>query len=280
MFTGSQSDALFLTPTYDIVERVLIYRPVNPLRGGLVYTVEVIAPSDADPDGLRAFDGAPLVEGDVPLRFGFRTRRESPAEGPPTPLVPTCTDMVERTFNPCATAGCHAAASSTPSSCGPNAVDVGGECVGVPAMGMRLDSVEGLVDTVIGKVARQTETGPRVNQPLAQPDRFGTQMARVDPGNPATSYLMYKLLRNADNLVPRSGDVCESVHSVPVAAPGGAPVCSPAPGENERLREWFVLLEPMPTQGVRFGSREDLRDVERWISALSGPDPRARCTAP
>ncbi len=277
VFTGSADDALFLTPTYDVVERVISYQPVNPLEPGVVYTVEVVAPNDADSSGLRAFDGAPLGEAGLPLRFGFRTRREAPPDEPAAPAPPTCDEIAAILTAACGSVGCHSTTDLPESDCGPGRANDGDGCVGVPRMGLRLDSVDGIEQTLLGKVARQTETGSRVGQPLASPGRFGTQMPLIDPGNPSSSYVMYKLLTN--ELVSETEDPCESDHSVASSAPDEPPVCRPARGENDRLREWFVRLDPMPRSRPRL-SRSVLRRLERWISALDSPDPRARCSAP
>jgi hypothetical protein len=70
------------------------------------------------------------------------------------------------------------------------------------------------------------------------------QMPVVDPGNPGNSYLLYKLLRHPQShrLSADSPSYCKSRY--PAALP---PDCLAPPVEElDRLREWFVLGDPMP----------------------------------
>jgi hypothetical protein len=86
-------------------------------------------------------------------------------------------------------------------------------------------------------------------------------MARVDPGNPGNSYLIYKLLINRENY-PGPGD--------PAAADdlweNGLPALqAPSDAEIERLREQFVWLEPMPLgSSLRV---DQMRALVTWIAA-------------
>ncbi len=85
VYSGSEDNAVFLEPQYDLVERVVRYRHFSGLTftPGVLYTVELIVPSTGHPDGFRAFDGAPIAEGEAPLRFNFRTRESTAPEPPP-----------------------------------------------------------------------------------------------------------------------------------------------------------------------------------------------------
>ena len=69
-------------------------------------------------------------------------------------------------------------------------------------MGLDLSSERGLFYTAIRQVAHQTEIGRNTAieaRACRARQRFGVQMNIVDPENPATSYLMYKLLRKPEN---------------------------------------------------------------------------------
>jgi hypothetical protein len=137
-------------------------------------------------------------------------------------------------------------------------------------MGLRLDTAEGLRETAVRRVAQQTDTGPYPGRTLIDPPRFGVGMALIDPGSPATSYLLYKLLRNPDNY---GGEGVPCATKYAVALPQGT--CAPSPGELTLLGEWFVRLDPMPPLGEALaGGIDDLRLLQRFVSA--GADTR-RC---
>lgn len=255
VYSGSQSNAVFLEPEYDMVERVVRYRHFSGLtfQPGVLYTVELYVPSADHPDGFRAFDGAPIAEGGAPLGFSFRTSEQSPASPPPPETVPSCGDMLDifsRTTSSgamCSGSGCHRPPAAP--------------------MGLDLSSGEGLAATVIGHVAHETATGPRPDVPLEDPPRVGVQMPVVDPGRPGNSYLMYKLIRNTDNFSAPAGP-CVSDYQV--ALPKGR--CLPPSGtENTRLREWFVTGQPMPLPRTANAhphlEQADLRAIQTWIAA-------------
>ena len=138
-------------------------------------------------------------------------------------------------------------------------------------MGLDLSSPRGLFYTAVGHVAHESETGgTATNTALRTPARFGVQMNIVDPGNPATSYLMYKLLQKPENF--RLVAPCVTRYHAPVSDAG----CS-APNADEvaRLREWFVLGDPMPKNGRTAATGEavpaatthaDLVRIAAWIA--------------
>ncbi len=243
----------FLIPEYDLVERVVVYRLPEgvELAPGTLYTVEVRAP-EGDGWGFRAFDGAPLEEGPVPLEFHFTTARaSSTVDTAPPREVPDCAAIA--TFldrGGCGSAGCHSGES--------------------PSMGLALDSVDALLSTAVGRIARETETGTEVGTPLRDPARFGVRMPRIEPGAPANSYLLYKVLLDPENY-PLEGDAigdCSSRYNVD----WGGPCPDPAPGELERFQSWFVLGQAMPRrneEGESVGAldRDALHDLADWIAA-------------
>jgi hypothetical protein len=144
-------------------------------------------------------------------------------------------------------------------------------------MGLLLDSELGLKTTAISRMAHQTDLGSKGSSTLEDPARFGVQMPIIDPKQPENSYLLYKLLRRAENFDTADDDptngiagICETRYQVGFA-PGG-PCIPPPPEEAQRLREWFVRGEPMPAgenpatgQPVKQLQRSELRTIQAWI---------------
>jgi hypothetical protein len=237
-----------LTPRYDVVERVVSYHlPTGVvLQPNTHYTAEFVVPTTADEFGFRAFYTVPLDDAtEVRLSFLTSNQRKPPAPSEPTG---TCADAVRAFGEHCASAGCH------------NATD--------RKMDLDLSEAEGVLDTAVGRVAHQAETGPQTGVPLQNPARFGVGMPRVDPGRPDNSYLMYKLVTAPENYQTAAGDSdpCETSHLAPV----DPEACVPAsPEENERLRAWFLrgLAMPRPVSGSapRFLVKSELRRIESWI---------------
>jgi hypothetical protein len=92
LYSGTpEGHAPFTQPEYDVVERVLLYRPLGALAPKTTYTVELIIPEEGDSEGFRAFDGAPLEEGPVPLRFDFHTDGFRPGPSPTRQRKPAAT---------------------------------------------------------------------------------------------------------------------------------------------------------------------------------------------
>jgi hypothetical protein len=217
--------APFLEPDYDPLELRLRYRNTGRLQPNALYQLRLAVPHAASDYGLRAFDGAPFVPSVVPSEMSFITSA-SLADLPPASAFsePTCGEVATLLASHCAGSCCH-----------------GGES---PVMGLRLDSWSGIEQTAIERVAHQTETGNTVGVPFVNPERFGVAMPIVDPGNPATSYLLYKLLLSPENLRVCSGGSC-AFDTLP-----GAHSCVPlAADERERLAAWFVQGEAMPILG-------------------------------
>ena len=270
LYSGNPpANGVALSVAYDLIERVLVLHPARDLHPNTLYTVE-IPPSTKLSQGVWAFDHAPLEAGAVPLRFSFSTGSGPsvhPAEVVPAP--DTCDTIAQGALSTCA--GCHVttpADGSTPKLS--------------PPMGLDLSSARGLYYTAVSHVAHQTETADSIASVGVQtPVRFGEQMNIVDPGNPATSYLLYKLLQKPENfrLGPDEATCTIPYHS-PVAEGGCTP---PDPAEINRLREWFVHGEPMPKDGQSTTgavlpaatNHTTLLRLARWIAsgALCAPPP-------
>ncbi len=253
VFSGSEEVTTgLLAPEYDLVERTLVFRQSQGFVAGALYTVEFIVPKGAGDFGFRAFDGAPLAEGDVPLRFDFRARRADPPVGdnPERDVVP---DDGVSLFLACASAGCHSRTDQA------------------PRMGLDLSSSEGLLVTAVGKVAHQADTGPNTGLPLQNPSRFGVNMPLIDPGRPDNSYLIYKLLLRPENLGASGCTTRYPTLSL------GANCEEHRTQEAARLREWFVRGQAMPL--TRYASDpqgnvtvndapvplETTRGIQAWI---------------
>lgn len=263
VYAGDPSNGIgLLRPEYDVVERVVVFRLTQFLEPGTLYTVELLSADSSTDWGFQAFDGAPLEAGGAPLKFNFFTKRNRDwLPQLPVEPIPSCERVLEIFANAgCTAGGCH-----------------GGS---VPSAGLRLDRPETFVDTAFNRVARQTEVGAAVGVPLEDPDRFGVQMPIIDPGQPANSYLLYKLLRGEFShwLGPDDPGRCSSRYSV-----GLGPDCvPPTAAELTRLREWFVRGAPMPppsaaphptpsSAGATGESeglvlRPELREIQRFIA--------------
>jgi hypothetical protein len=220
--SGPNVGGPFFSPQYDLLERRLTYVPSSELEHKALYRIRMPVAQSAVDYGLRAFDGAPLSAGVVPTQFSFATSDVRRKQAPTAPFAePTCDDVSALLAAHCASGCCHGGAS--------------------PAMGLRLDSSEGLAATAIGRVAHQSETGNTVGTPFSDPARFGVGMPIIFAGEPASSYLLYKLLLSPQNLEACQGPSC-AFESLP-----GARNCVPLPSdERERLASWFVIGEAMP----------------------------------
>jgi hypothetical protein len=242
-----------LRPRYDVLERVVVFSlpPGETLLAGTRYDVELLQPEvNSDGWGFRAFDGAPLsAEGSAPLRFSFRTTRASPAPPPEPDPVPFAAVSEVFVRAGCASAGCHVSASGA-----------------VPPLGLDLSSAFGVQRTAIGKVARQTEIGPRSGQSYTDPARFGLGQPRIDPGRPESSYLLYKLLVSPELCAEER---CETAYAV---GPQRGSIAPPR-AERERLISYFIEGHAMPLPvadaprpHVNAVALADLRLLERWIA--------------
>ena len=258
-----------LTVEYDLIERVVVLRPSKPLIPRTLYTVEILQFSDPS-QGFWAYDRAPLEEALVPLRFSFTTG-SGPATVPaaPTRVADTCETIAEGALASCSK--CH---STTPAD--------GDIAASYPPMGLDLSSAPGLFYTAVSHAAHQTETGNTIGgQGLQTPARFGVQMNIIDPGNPATSYLMYKLLQKPENfrLGPDEAS-CDIPYHSPVLEGGCTP---PDADELGRLRDWFVRGDPMPKNGLANGQvvnaaldHATLQRIVRWLTdGAACPEPPA-----
>jgi hypothetical protein len=181
-FVLSDKRGDFFTPivSYDPVARVVTVTPNAMLENNQFYELRVATPqSPSDLNGIRAIDGATLDPmAQAAITFQVVVGGDAGASITP-PVVDFCRD-ISRLFDKCAGAGCHTDKAS--------------------ALGLRLDNPADIAMTAVGRVAAESNTGPRA---MAQPAGlvFGVDMPILDPGagsptsgDPANSLLVYKLL--------------------------------------------------------------------------------------
>ena len=283
LYTGAPEVAIGAPPfevTYDPIERVAEFRtpPGYALVPNVLYQLELVVPEGPDDFGIRAFDGAPLTETDIPLHGSFFTSPDS-LDVAPEPAF-TCPDIVGKgssVFSTCTGAECHQK--------GDNAV--GGVALADAPYGLWLDDPRHFTLSAVNRVARETETGDQSGGvPTERGARFGVHMALVDPRNPGGSYLIYKLLRNPSNFEPcpagsslgvcsQAGDPAVSAHAALPLAKGE--LITPPQAELDRLQEWFVRGAGMPRP--RGDERplsvhlQGLRAVSRFIAAGADCEP-------
>lgn len=248
-----------LKTVYDPVARtVTIAGPGGPGEAWLTvdqpYKLVLLVPRDAQSDlgGFRAIDRAALAP-DQPREFTFRAG--PPAGGVPRePSVDFCADVLPVFQAKCASPVCHGA--------GPRA-----------ANGLVLSDADG-ISAARSRIAEGASTGAR-SVPEPPSTRFGRNMALIEPGDPGSSWLLYKM--ELAPLPPHDAPkgprtVCEGAPSPTAAAYAPlAPIEPVTSRERERLGD-YVLGRPMPYpaheaayafQPLTFQEREQVRV---WIA--------------
>jgi len=240
---------------YDPVERVVEFRvpPGQAFKPQTLYQLVLNVAKDEGDFGIRAFDGAPLTDAELPLHTSFFTGTATVEQ--PADTIPSCEAITKEVFNGlggCTGRACHNTGEHS----------YGGVDLLAAPYALRLDSAAALQQTAIDRVAHETELGDESGGvPAENSARFGIRMPLIDSssGGPGNSYLMYKLFVSKDNYAacaPFAGStICPpdpapapsgpdvSVHQ-DLPLPGGSIV--PSDAELVRLREWFVRGEPMP----------------------------------
>lgn len=272
-----------LAPTYNPVRREVIFRQIDGgprLLPGTRYALTVLGPVDESaPSGIRAFDGAPLREN---VRIEFTVAAADPPQAMPE-RPPTGEFYCYRDAE-CVATECANDPVCAQCSIGGVALYLG-SCMGChrgaeAAAGLDLDvgapqynKVDSVLATAIGHAAHQTQTGERAHVGEESPDRFGTAMPIIDPGDPGNSYLLYKILIGQNAVDPSLTPDQAEQHRA----------------ELDRLRAGFVMGLPMPPTGLTFKlfssdpadallvPHVDGMDIlTAWI--LNGAEPRD-CTA-
>lgn len=230
-----------LTPvvTYDPVTRTVRLSSPNPAAGNWMlpdqpYRLIFPVPSKEFPYGFRAIDGATLPELVV---ISFRAATP-PASGDSTPSMRFCSDVFPVLSARCAT--CHGGTR--------------------PAAGLGLDSGEAIDRTAKGRVAIASNTGPRAGVSAPPGGPFGVDMARIEPGVPGASWLLYTLLADPP---PASADDTPRCDREPQRLRDSFAASPASDDERARLRE--VVGGHLPHTASSGMSPEQLRRVSAWI---------------
>lgn len=249
---GAPGAGVFFQPVYDPLERVVTFAPDGTANweAGLVYEVLIHVPKEGVRDsGFLSYDGALLAkDGSLPLEFAFKTARADPPSPPPPPAAPTCATALG-IFDSGGCLQCHLG-------------------IGNPPLGLALESGGSLESTAVGRVAHETDTAGVAGRVLVDPARFGVAMPIIAPGDPADSYLLYKLFENPENY---GTDGCSTAHQV--ALPEGQCLV-PSPAEIGRMQNWFLRADPMPPPpfpgSLSTAELRALQDFVRAGASLSG----------
>lgn len=210
--------------TYDPVARIVTIQ--NPAKGQPWLLQDQVYRLEMNPDLVVAIDGGKL-SGTTSMTFRIGPPAGTPFE---EPTVSLCSDILPIFTAKCLGGGCHSGSTA--------------------ASSLVLDSSKGIVATAIGRVAQGANTGGRAAPSAAASGRvFGVDMPLVSPGNPASSWLLYKTI-----MAPLP-TTTPSVSNYVCTKPGGPKVSryepitpySPAPTEQEQnvLRD-YVLGREMP----------------------------------
>ena len=227
------------------------------LTVGQTYTVTLTIPANAqDPYGARAIDGQTLdpSQPDTSRVIGFPivapTGGGALVCGPSSPKIHFCADILFPIFaQKCASSLCHA----SPQTAG------GGSR---PAADLILDNYLGVAHTALAvRPSHGSNTGPRVVP--GDPGRlFGIDMPVIDPGHPANSWMLYKLLLAVPS-PPAATDGGTTGPNVPVRNN----VWAQDDPERASLSEYMLGREmPYPGGGYAPLTLEELERVSYWIA--------------
>jgi hypothetical protein len=248
------TNRVMLNPSYDPVWRTVTFRQDGArLLEDTVYQLTLLVPTEEQPFGFRAFDGAPLEEPpvfqlkpvattaadevpsteDVFCHGSFACR--APCAGTMDPQGCEFNCALRTQLGGCAYSPCHASATDTQ-----------GKVVLGPAAGLDLSTPEFILLTAIGHTAHQTQSGEHAQDDDNNPSRFGRAMPIIDPGDAGNSYLLYKLF-----VTP--------TYAQSAAAPAD-------PKELLRLHRAVVVGMPMPPPPDRSIELVSLTDLSTWIT--------------
>jgi len=223
----SCSGGIFLRPSYDPARRVVTYYQEDDsvrLAPDTLYVVTVLAPRDSGDVGIRAFDGAAL---EASRSFLIRTSdapAATPTDQPPAADLALCPNDKKGIVGIFIDGGC-------PSCHGP---------LDPSRTGLVLRSRDGIEQTAY-RSAKETQFGANADAPAVNPPRFGANMANIAPGDPGSSYLMYKILA----ATPVDPDTL-------------------ADGETDRLLGGIVVGAPMPIDAEPMSEAQVLK-LSDWI---------------
>jgi hypothetical protein len=232
--------------TYDPVARVVSLSTPNPSQPGpwltpaRTYTITIGVSAQDDytgGSGPRAIDGAVLPAQVV------ETFQAGPAPTPDTPPadrpIDFCNDVLPIFQLRCSGSLCHAA------PLGPT----------LPAEGLILQTADGISNTAIGRVSQESNMGPLAGTPQVQGQPFGVDMGIVTPGDPGSSWLMYKVLlgqlRPVDQGLDAGIATCGSAGAPASVDQLPTPLPQPAatlmlPASEQAILSEYILGNQMP----------------------------------
>lgn len=233
-------------PSYDVIRRSISFSPEWNWDLGYVFDLRLYDPSEPEASawGFRSYDGQLLEHRDIPEHILFRVG--SPEERMPEPSFHTSCRQALAAFASagCASSRCHAAAARC---------TVADECRDVPRAGLELDSASGLRAT-IRRLAKLTDRAASSGRSVVTSERFGWNMSLVEPGEPAFSFILYRVLLGADAYRNQAGEFS---------------VRPPPAEELERARSWFGVVEEMPPRDVGWPPEtspiEIVTTIHNWI---------------
>jgi hypothetical protein len=232
---------VFFEPAYDPMQIEVTFRQRSdnpPLQQGSTYELTTYAALYDGDFGFRTFEGIGLgavssVEFSVqsgagPWPYDPISTADHFCAGPSKSVRP-----VSQMLAGCAYASCHDGDRST------------------AAEGLMLDTPADILATAMGYTAHETEDGENGFVPDESPPRFGRAMPILDPGAAGNSYLIYKLIANAQIPLPvtliageRERVLEQIVVGMPMP-PSTRPKALLGPGEPEWLSEWLIQGAPV-----------------------------------
>jgi hypothetical protein len=242
----SSSGEVFADPVIDYDPVLMTVTLSNPgggstwLVAGQSYEISFPVPtSPTDINGLQAIDDATFAA----LTTLAFTVSASTGNQPVPPTMHFCVDILPIFERNCAGSNCHGR---------PN-----GESLS--RAGLVLDSSEGLALTAIGQVAHGSNTGANAGVTQSPGTIFGVDMPIIDPGNagtgnPANSWLLYKVLLAVPPAPSAGGDLVYQCNGSPTnesfglttAAEGGLLASPPAMKSERLILSNFILGREMP----------------------------------
>jgi hypothetical protein len=246
---------------YDPITRTLTLSNPNPGMPFLIsgQSYELVFPvfnADSGPFGLVAIDGATMDPTTPTIAFPVI----DPLPNPPTyPTVHFCADVMPifRVPLPSGTEGACGGSTCHGLSAPPNPLQT--------SQGLVLDTEDGVLHTAIGVAAEETTTTAATGA-ISPQAIFPAGMPIIDPGYPANSYLLYKLLKYDDGVPDASG---ASIAYTPTCFPITQPFnYGPAPGfasvdEETRLAN-LVPGRRMPWGGTPL-TIDEMERIRLWI---------------
>jgi hypothetical protein len=149
--------------------------------------------------------------------------------------VTFCADVLPIFQRECSTSLCHGAPQGA----------------SLPAEGLVLETSDGIAATAIRRVSQESNTGSQAGLGLPQGRLFGVDMAIVEPGDPGSSWLLYKVLlgqaRSVDDGLDAGFAACGDAGAPPPVGQTPSPQPSlPLSASEREILAQYILGAPMP----------------------------------